>query len=470
MSDSTKRPLTFPNWHIPYLEKHRILELFHEVARELVIQKPEDHVLFMKQILQNAAAGRDVSRVILISSGKVNRINLAEEIAKYTRQMVITSSDILNIFRNKMKNVSGDYVGKALVYLVRSQAVMSSGWIIADCVNTEEEAKSLLTYGVLPTHVLHIVPQFQPKLDDLLYCNVSEHWPEVRRNLFGLKQLFHKSLHEIIAGNKDLPSLAKDCADVIKIHKHVKRVMPRVVILGPRGSGRKTQAKLLTELLGLVHVDFPYILCQAWISENELGAKLRQCKKKVCLHSELLCQIVNKRVLEEDCLQRGWVLTGYPYTDIDFMFLDSIDTPPNRVVILDCDLNVCKERICHRKRNVFTGSVTNLKPSGEPNAEVINKKKSLRTHPKDAIDIIEAEHQFYCQRHGSIKKYCGDTAKVINADQNERWIHETIVAYILGANPTGIPRKGFQKDIPEVCGCDCVKIPPSLAKTYLVSV
>ncbi|XP_030765971.1 adenylate kinase 8 [Sitophilus oryzae] len=469
MSDPTRRPLNFPNWHIPYLEKHRILELFHEIAREMVIQKPDDHVLFMKQILQTAAASRDVSRVILISSSKINRINLAEQMSKLTRQIVITSHDLEHMMSTKSK-LSGDEIGKILTYMVRTQSVANCGYIIADCINTEEEAKSLLQYGVLPTHVIHVVPPFQPELNDLLYCKVSENWPETRRNLFALKDIFKKTLKQVFAHEKDLYSLAKECVDLCRIRPHVKRVRPRVVIIGPRGCGRRTQARYLNQTLGLVNINFDYILCQAWTSSSELGTKLRQCRKEVCFHSELLCQIVNKRVLEQDCIEHGWVLTGYPFTDVDFKFLDSIETPPNRVVIIDCDLNVCKDRILYRKLNVYTGSVTKLAPDNAKEDDPTGKKKVLQTHPRDVEDLIDAEHRFYCENYGSIKKYCGETVMVVNGDQSDRWVHETITAHVVGANPPGSPRKGFGKEIPDVCSCDCINVPGKVAKTYMLTV
>lgn len=80
----------------------------------------------------------------------------------------------------------------------------------------------------------------------------------------------------------------------------------------------------------IISVDFEYLLCQAWISNTELGNKLRSFKHEVCFQSNLLVEVIEKRILEEDCLKNGWVLTGFPYTVTDFKYLDSLDTPPNR--------------------------------------------------------------------------------------------------------------------------------------------
>ncbi|KAF2894541.1 hypothetical protein ILUMI_11635 [Ignelater luminosus] len=100
MGDGTKRKLTMPPWHIPYLEKHRIYDLFHELARELVIQQPVDHVLFLKQILHHAAKSRDIARVIILSSPKVNGYEVAKQISQFTRQVVIGENVLLDCLNN----------------------------------------------------------------------------------------------------------------------------------------------------------------------------------------------------------------------------------------------------------------------------------------------------------------------------------------------------------------------------------
>ena len=77
-------------------------------------------------------------------------------------------------------------------------------------------------------------------------------------------------------------------------------------------------------------VNFQRLLCAVWNADGELSEELRTCKNDVTYRSDLLAQVVNKRILEEDCLEKGWVLTGFPFTVSDFRHFDSLDTPPNR--------------------------------------------------------------------------------------------------------------------------------------------
>lgn len=69
-----------------------------ELSRELVIQQPPDHVIFLKQILENAARCRDVARIVLLSTPKVNTIEVANHISRQTAQVVITEESVMNCF------------------------------------------------------------------------------------------------------------------------------------------------------------------------------------------------------------------------------------------------------------------------------------------------------------------------------------------------------------------------------------
>lgn len=120
MGDATRKKLQMPPWHIPYLEKHRIYELFHvsqfrhvfictstisaqELARELVIQQPVDHVTFLKQLLTSAAKSRDVARVVLLGAPKVNCLEVGKQIAQSTGHVLITESSIMECFTKVLK-------------------------------------------------------------------------------------------------------------------------------------------------------------------------------------------------------------------------------------------------------------------------------------------------------------------------------------------------------------------------------
>lgn len=58
---------------------------------------------------------------------------------------------------------------------------------------------------------------------------------------------------------------------------------------------------------------------------------------------------------------------------------------PYRVIFLECDMNICRERVVLRRVNVHTGSTYNLLHTMSP------VRKTLGVHPKDKDAIIQAE-------------------------------------------------------------------------------
>lgn len=106
------------------------------------------------------------------------------------------------------------------------------------------------------------------------------------------------------------------------------------------------------------------------------------------------------------------------------------------MIILELDLNVCKDRIVNRRINVITGTTTNI--IEEPESLV---HKRLNLHPKDKRNIIDAELTYYCEQYGAIRNYCGCTASIVNANQSQRWVYECITAIIARGSSTCPPRQ-----------------------------
>jgi len=88
----------------------------------------------------------------------------------------------------------------------------------------------------------------------------------------------------------------------------------RVLIMGPPGSGKGTQAAKICAKLGLDHVSTGEILREAMRAGSELGQRVKAVVESGNLVSdELMLELVAKRLAEESS-QRGFMLDGYPRT------------------------------------------------------------------------------------------------------------------------------------------------------------
>jgi adenylate kinase len=93
-------------------------------------------------------------------------------------------------------------------------------------------------------------------------------------------------------------------------------VRPRnaLILFGPPGSGKGTQAKLLKERLGIPHISTGDMLRDRIASGDGLGLKVKELMVAGRLvPDEIVNQMVDERITEPDCAN-GFILDGYPRT------------------------------------------------------------------------------------------------------------------------------------------------------------
>jgi adenylate kinase len=88
----------------------------------------------------------------------------------------------------------------------------------------------------------------------------------------------------------------------------------RLILLGPPGAGKGTQAKLLTGRLGIPQVSTGDILRQAVAHGTELGREAKSFMDRGALvPDEVVIGIIEERLCKPDCA-RGYILDGFPRT------------------------------------------------------------------------------------------------------------------------------------------------------------
>jgi adenylate kinase len=123
----------------------------------------------------------------------------------------------------------------------------------------------------------------------------------------------------------------------------------RILILGPQGSGKGTQAKRLAAAHGIAHVATGDIFRAAIAEGSELGRKVKPIVDDGDLvPDDLTIELIRERLERED----GFVLDGFPRTlpqaeALDAM-LSEIDKPFDAVLLLQVGDDVATERLSAR--------------------------------------------------------------------------------------------------------------------------
>ncbi|CAL1677166.1 unnamed protein product [Lasius platythorax] len=414
---TTRRLLTIPPNFVPYMEKHRLYEFFYELVTQLLIQKPEDPIVFMKQCIQHAIRKRDIPRIILIAPPSFDKLTLAKILQEKIGNRPVTLKDLraLTSVENTCCCYNANEIAMRMKEMLMSGILHESGWTLVDIPRSKKEARAMQRVGVIPTHVIQIIPS-----------NAEDEIQSI--------------LTEVKAGVKTIQELGEDCAALTKIRRHYGAPsLFRIALIGPRGSDRRSLAKHVSERFNLVHVDFNYILEQACSQETALGEMLRLCKHRCGqkLKSETRIQIVEQYVLGSECLKKGWILTDYPKTMEEFKLLDMIPTPPNRIIILKVDAQRCRERLLNRRYNVITGSEYNL---ASCESLVTDPDCKLDIYPKDYKDVVEQDLLEYEENIEAIMRYAGETASVIDAMDERKCVRENLEACLMRPGPSAKPR------------------------------
>ena len=126
----------------------------------------------------------------------------------------------------------------------------------------------------------------------------------------------------------------------------------RIVLLGAPGSGKGTQAAILTERLGLPHISTGNLLRAAVEEGSELGRQARVVMDRGELVSDdIMLGLIEERLAHTDAVG-GFILDGYPrnlaQADALDVLLERIGKPVNIAVQIEVDEDLVVARIAKR--------------------------------------------------------------------------------------------------------------------------
>ena len=127
-----------------------------------------------------------------------------------------------------------------------------------------------------------------------------------------------------------------------------------IILLGPPGSGKGTQANFIQNKLSIPHLSTGDILRQSVKNKTELGNIVKNVMAKGELVSdELVLQIIKERISQNDC-DKGFILDGYPRNIAQAESLKEVLKDVNRnidrIIFLDVDFKVLQSRIETRSK------------------------------------------------------------------------------------------------------------------------
>ncbi|MBU1104106.1 MAG: nucleoside monophosphate kinase [Nanoarchaeota archaeon] len=194
----------------------------------------------------------------------------------------------------------------------------------------------------------------------------------------------------------------------------------KLILIGPQGSGKGTQAKLLASKLGVPHISTGDLLRGA---TGKLRAKIDSYIVAGNLFpDELMLEILEKRFSEEDC-KNGWILDGFPRNLKQAKMLDEI-TRVDKVVEISISDEEAVRRLggrvscekCGAGFNLVTMPPQDSEKCDKCGGKLVQRADDTEEAIRKRLEIYHRETEPILTRYESVKINGEKSAEEVQKD------------------------------------------------------
>ncbi|XP_039718888.1 adenylate kinase 8 isoform X3 [Pteropus medius] len=455
--DATTAPHRIPPEMPQYGEANHIFEMMQNMLQQLLIHQPEDPVPFMINYFQQD--NDNVPKIMILGPPASGKTTIAMWLCKHLKSVLLCLENLMT------KKYS------SLAERARKRYQKMKGWILDGIPETREQVLMIQALGITPRHVIVLSAPDTVLIERNLGKRVDPHTGEIYHTTFDWPPEFEiqnrlivpegiseqETAQKLMAYHRNIVSVLPSYPKILKVisadqpcvdvfyqaltyaqtnHRSNAPFTPRVLLLGPKGSGKRLQAALLAQKYGLVSVCCGRLLKEAVADKSKFGEVIQPFfEKDLAVPDGIIMKVLGDRLTQHDCIQKGWVMYGFPRDLDQAHMLNTLEYKPNRVFFLNVPLDSIIERLTLRRIDPVTGERYHLMYKPPPTMEI---QARLLENPKDTEEQVKLKMDLFYRNSAELEAFYKQ-AITINGDQDPYTVFEYIETGII--NP--LPQKVF---------------------------
>ncbi len=189
-----------------------------------------------------------------------------------------------------------------------------------------------------------------------------------------------------------------------------------IIVLGPQGAGKGTQAEKLVERLGAAHIATGDLVREEIRKGSELGQKVREYSNRGQLvPDEIIIEMAKPHLSGNE----SWVLDGFPRNQAQAEALDEalkeIGAKVDKVVALEAPDDALVERLSGRRTSEATGRVYHVEYNPPPENDEEDPGPFVQRED-DTEEVIRNRLKTYREQTEPLKDYYGRQGLLVTVD------------------------------------------------------
>ena len=392
-----------------YFDDKKVYDLFEKLFKELIVNRPENPIDYLITRLNL----QDTKRIFITGYPGTERKSLCLAITNNFGYSCLNMSPLIEREISKKLDdspkIEKKYQENRLVddeiaiNLVKDQLIKyeeeNCSYIIEGFPRNRNQAIFLQNIGLLPDNII-ILTTSREKAEQSIFEKLRERFPAPpekndeqqqehseesapNQNNYKtdeqLKQMAKISMEEtemniravedVFSGfcctipvdkYNDVEDVVNELAKLLDFKKktNAARRPPRIILSTPPCMDKNGIAEKISNELKIIHVDIIDLLKREIQKKNENSTIILSfLEKNELVDDKFVLKLLEDRLFSSDCRFNGWILTGFPKTNLQINFMEKMspEIKPSLIAVIDMETKNIEEKATKIKHDPKTG-------------------------------------------------------------------------------------------------------------------